>query len=107
MEYEIYKPFFEDCYICLETIDNTVYHAAVLLYKCRHPICLLCCNRIRNKLFTNCGICRSDINKYLIKSSSWSLQYYTTSQSIYVPTNTINNLYSDHIQHLLAYSDVT
>ena len=110
MEYEIYTPIFEDCYVCLESIDNTVYRGAVLLYKCRHPICVLCCNTIKNnlRLFDKCGICRSDINKYLIRSSSWSLEYYNSTQSIYVPTKSINNnnIYRDHVQHLLAYSDV-
>ncbi len=103
------KPRLDDCYICWEQIEKNNVRGGVLLYKCRHPICISCAKHMilfNVKCIGLCGICRADLNMYLVNSGSWNLVPYSTTQSIYVPSASItnDNFYSDHVQRLMAYN---
>ena len=106
------KPKLDECYICLDEID--LKNGAVLPYKCRHHICVgcakqQCANYDNTRSFLKssfCGICRAKPSQYIVGSQQlWKIPYSNT-QSIYVPSTTINEttLYRDHIQHMIAHS---
>ncbi len=111
----IQKPILDDCYICLDPISDKLMNGAVIPYQCRHPICVICVNCVRKPNNTNtitfaklsfCGICRAKPNRYITECQYLCKIPYSDNQSIFVPTDTINDdtLYRDHIQHMIAHS---
>ena len=107
----IEKPQLDDCYICLDQICDKLGTAAVVPYKCRHPICVKCLIKadadiISFSKLSVCGICRAKPNRYITECRQLCRVPYSSSQSIFVPTDTINDntLYRDHIQHIIAHS---
>ena len=111
---DLKKEDLDDCYICLSSISNKPDFSAVFVFKCRHPICLDCLNTITSKYTDNflnkmlCCICRTSTNKYLLKNRKLQKVYYSQTQSIMIPKNLITdqNIHSDHIQRLIAYSTI-
>ena len=110
---DIKKQDLDDCYICLSNISNKPEFSAVFVFKCRHPICYECLNNITSKYTDDylkqkmlCGICRSDTNRYLLNNRQLQKVSYSQTQSMMIPMNLITevNIYSDHIQRLIAYS---
>lgn len=110
---DIKKQDLDDCYICLSNISNKPEFSAVFVFKCRHPICYECLNDITSK-YTDyylktkmlCGICRTSTNRYLFNNRQLLRVSYSQTQSMMIPKNLITeqNIYSDHIQRLIAYS---
>ena len=100
----------DDCYICLDQICDKLDNGAVIPYKCRHPICIHCFRsevyKISLSKLSTCGICRAKPNRYITESPQLCKVSYSDSQSLFVPTDTINNdtLYRDHIQHIIAHA---
>lgn len=112
---DIKKPDLDDCYICLSAISNKPESAAVFVFKCRHPICYDCLLDVSSKYAEDyikhkmlCGICRSGTNRYLFNNKKLHKISYSPTQSIMIPKNLVNeqNIYSDHIQRLIAYSTI-
>jgi hypothetical protein len=112
---DIKKQDLDDCYICLSNISNKHEFSAVFVFKCRHPICYECLNNITSKYTDDylkqkmlCGICRSDTNRYLLNNRQLQKVSYSQTQSMMIPMNLITgvNIYSDHIQRLIAYSTI-
>ncbi len=109
---DIEKPHLDDCYICLEPIDE-INHGAIFPYRCRHHICILCMTRLNNRhpnsnsflKTATCGICRATANRYIVKSEKLCRVFYSQKQSVYAPSSSINEitLFRDHIQHMLAH----
>jgi hypothetical protein len=112
---DIKKPDLDDCYVCLSHISNKPEYSAVFMFKCRHPICYECLLDITSKYAEHyikhkmlCGICRTGINKYLFIHKKLEKISYSQTQSIMIPKTLITeqNIYSDHIQRLIAYSSI-
>ena len=112
---DIKKPDLDDCYICLSAISNKPESAAVFVFKCRHPICYDCLLDVSSKYAEDyikhkmlCGICRSGTNRYLFNNKKLHKISYSQTQSIMIPRNLVTeqNIYSDHIQRLIAYSTI-
>jgi uncharacterized protein YjdB len=111
----IKKPDLDDCYICLSSITNKPESSAVFVFKCRHPICYDCLVDVSSKYAEDyikhkmlCGICRTGTNRYLFNNKKLHKISYSETQSIMIPSNLITeqNIYSDHIQRLIAYSTI-
>ena len=112
---DIKKPDLDDCYICLSAISNKPEFSAVFVFKCRHPICYDCLLDVSSKYSEDyikhkmlCGICRSGTNRYLFNNKKLDKISYSETQSIMIPKNLVTeqNIYSDHIQRLIAYSTI-
>ena len=112
---DIKKPDLDDCYICLSAISNKPEFSAVFVFKCRHPICYDCLLDVSSKYAEDyikhkmlCGICRSGTNRYLFNNKKLDKISYSETQSIMIPKNLVTeqNIYSDHIQRLIAYSTI-
>ena len=112
---DIKKPDLDDCYICLSAITNKPEFSAVFVFKCRHPICYDCLIDVSSKYAEDyikhkmlCGICRSGINRYLFNNKKLHKISYSQTQSIMIPKNLVTeqNIHSDHIQRLIAYSTI-
>jgi hypothetical protein len=112
---DIKKPDLDDCYICLSAITNKPEFSAVFVFKCRHPICYDCLVDVSSKYAEDyikhkmlCGICRSGTNRYLFNNKKLHKISYSETQSIMIPKNLVTeqNIYSDHIQRLIAYSTI-
>ena len=116
------KPTVDDCYICFEPIGNGLKtglkNGAIHPYRCRHHVCASCFNQLyKNNMSSNetfikrsiCGVCRAEVNQYMIGQSALRPISYSQSQTMYVPEHTINknSMFRDHIQHIIAHANIS
>ena len=111
------KPTLDDCYICFEPIGNGLKKGAIHPYRCRHHVCALCFNQLyKNNMSSSetfikcstCGVCRAEVNQYMIGQSTLRPIAYSRSQTIYVPEHTLNknSMFRDHLQHIIAHTNI-
>ena len=116
------KPTLDDCYICFEPIGNGLKtglkNGAIHPYRCRHHVCASCFNQLyKNNMSSNetfikrstCGVCRAEVNQYMIGPAALCPVAYSQSQTIYVPDHTLNknSMFRDHIQHIIAHANIS
>ena len=112
------KPTLDECYICFEPIGNGLKNGAIHPYRCRHHVCAACFNQLyKNNMSSSetfikrsiCGVCRAEVNQYMIGRSDLRLVAYSQSQTIYVPEHTINkdSMFRDHLQHIIAHANIS
>lgn len=112
------KPTLDECYICFESIGNGLKNGAVHPYRCRHHVCASCFNQLyKNNMSSNetfikrstCGVCRAEVNQYMIGLAALCPVAYSQSQTIYVPDHTLNtnSMFRDHLQHIIAHANIS
>ena len=112
------KPILDDCYICFEPIGNGLKNGAIHPYRCRHHVCASCFNQLyKNNMSSNetfikrstCGVCRAEVNQYMIGPAALCPVAYSQSQTIYVPDHTLNknSMFRDHLQHIIAHANIS
>jgi hypothetical protein len=112
------KPTLDECYICFEPIGNGLKNGAIHPYRCRHHVCASCFNQLyTNNMSSNetfikrstCGVCRAEVNQYIIGPAALCQVAYSQSQTIYVPEHTINknSMFRDHLQHIIAHANIS
>ena len=112
------KPTLDDCYICFEPIGNGFKNGAIHPYRCRHHVCASCFNQLyKNNMSSNdtfikrstCGVCRAEVNQYIIGPAALCPVAYSKSQAIYVPEHTLNkdSMFRDHLQHIIAHANIS